>query len=323
MYIVVLYNQIGSSSTKNISESDDDTMQSALQVKSVLEQLGHRVEMKGIGMGDISTLGSLRCDLVFNLVEWTGKEWKHGVAVLETLESAGIHFTGSGSWGYEVSSNKILMKKLFEKHHIPTAGWRVFGGGDERSGKLDFPVILKPAYEHCGIGITQESVVNRPDDLLEKADILVRRFDQPVIAETFIDGLEGFVTVIEQQGEPVALPPAIFGYEKKEHYVPIMTYDAKWKSDSWEANMTQWQDDVLDKSVQDKMKQVAVECYRWLGGRSYPRIDMRIQNGQIYVLEINNNPGVGWDADGGLTHSCELAGMGYADFISGVIQNAL
>lgn len=323
MHIVVLRNSEGTSTTSGIDESDVDTTTSARQVADTLESLGHTTESVEITQSDILRVGTLSCDLVFNLVEWSGRERMLGVQVIEELERTHTPFTGSSSWGYKASSDKIMMKQLFDQYNIPTPAWRVYGGNGEFGGILEYPVIVKPAYEHCGIGISQDSLAQSEDDLRVKSDVLLKRFEQPVLAETFIDGDEAYVTVIEKNKQPFVLPPAMFRYNKKDGYVPAMTYEAKWSSDSWEAEQVYWNDAPLLESIQSQIDKSAVDCYTHLGGRSYPRIDMRIRNGSVFVLEINNNPGIGWDEDAGLTHSCQLAGLSYRDLIAGIVENAV
>ena len=151
--IVVLYNLPGTSTTQNIEEADEDTQNSAREVNDELNKNGYKSGVLGITTKDIQSLSNLKTDLVFNLVEWSGKESDLGVEVLNTLDKAKIKYTGSNSFGYKLTSDKVLMKQQMHKCNIPTPGDK------------EFPLILKPSTEHCGIGVSQKSVVTNEDEL--------------------------------------------------------------------------------------------------------------------------------------------------------------
>ena len=55
----------------------------------------------------------------------------------------------------------------------------------------------------------------------------------------------------------------------------------------------------LDPKTWDVVKNVAETWCNEMDGRDYPRLDMRVRDGKVYVLEINNNPGLDFDIDSG------------------------
>lgn len=296
---------------------DLDTQKSANVVANGLREAGYQVEILGILKNEIDTIKNIQADLVFNLVEWAGRDYKLGVAVIEELEKVELPYTGSNPWGYEVSCNKLLMKKLLDKYQILTPRWKVFGD----KTNLRFPVIVKPVYEHSAIGISQTSICQNEDGVRQKAKELVLQYDQPALIEEFIDGDEAQVTVLEKNGQPWVLPPAIFRYQKKPGYWPINTYAAKWDESHWESKMSDWTDDV-NVSIQTAMQQLAEKCYLKLGGRSYPRMDMRINGDTVYVLEVNNNPGIDFDPDSGISVSAQKAGLDWPSLLKNIVEEA-
>ena len=318
--IIVLYNLPGTSSTQDIVEADEDTRTSAQQVVEALNKQGYMASELGIDKENIVGLKNLRTDLVFNLIEWSGNDCEYGVEVIEMLEKTGIPYTGSEAWGYGLSCNKILMKKVMDKCKIPTPAWQVFKTGKEKVKALPYPVIVKPVYEHCGIGISQLSICENEKMLKIKIAELKSKYRQPVLAEEFVDGDEAQVTVLEKAGRPWVLPPAVFTYAKKPHYWPIMTYEAKW-GDGWEAKMAHWVEGGFDQT-EELMRMAARGCFVKLGGRDCARVDMRIKNGVVYVLEINNNPGMGNDPEAGIIYSATKAGMSYGELMGHIVKNA-
>src|SRR3989344_9200078 len=271
--ITVLYNLPELS-----DESDTDTQKSAQRVAEELKRY-YDVRILGIDSNDIGNLMNLKTDFVFNLVEWSGLNSQWGVKVIETLEKAGLPYSGSNSWGYWLSCNKKIMKEEMDKKNIPTPRWFV------NEGKLKFPVIVKPVLEHCGIGISQTSVCYNDQDTRNKVQEMMEKYKQPVLVEEYIDGRELHVTILEKNGEPWVLPPAEVIYEKK-------------------------------------VGRIAKKCYLELGGRDYPRLDLRIRDNEIFVLEINNNPGIDYDVESGIGVSARAVSLNWEDLLKHIVENA-
>lgn len=323
MKIIVLYNLPGTSKSENIKEADDDTLISANDVCEVLKSLGHDVTLMGISQKDIDSIGEIECDLVFNLIEWSGRETQDAINVLDLFDAKGIKYTGCRGEGYRLSCDKCLMKEMMVKCNISTPKYLSVTNLNELSNfSLSFPVIAKPAMEHCAIGLSQKSVVSNLEDLTTLVAELHDKYQQAVIIEEFIDGMEAHVTVLEKDGSPFVLTPAVFSFKKMAGYIPIVTYDYKWNENSAEANMSEWVESV-DQDLESKIISVAAQTFICLGGRSHSRIDMRIKDGELFVLEINNNPGIGWDEDSGLTHSCLRDGISQKEFVNYIVNSAI
>ncbi len=301
--ICVLYNK-----PENLhDESDMDTQISANEVTNVLGKLGYDVEFLGIDKREIDKVNKLKADVVFNLVEWAGKNLGLGVEVIKILERRKIPFTGSGSWGFLLSGNKVMMKREMKKNKILTPG-------------LKFPAIVKPSLEHCGIGISQNSIVRDEIEMRDKVRELTEKYNQPVIAEEFIDGRELQVTILEKNGRPWVLPAAEIFFDKPR---AVLSYEMKWVEKSPEYNQARMEPARLDQRLETKIEKIAKKCYLKLGGRDYPRLDLRVRGGEIFVLEINNNPGVDWDIDAGMGISARLAGFKtYGELLTHIVENA-
>jgi D-alanine-D-alanine ligase len=320
MKVTVLYNYPESLE----SESDADTEKSAREVASGLAECGYEVQLMGISKNSIELISEIKSDVVFNLIEWTGKSYPYGVKAIRRLEKTGIPFTGSDSAGFRLSSDKLIMKKKMMRLNILTPKYEIFETGNEEiQADLSFPVIVKPAYEHCGAGLSQKSVVENTEDLKKIVGEMVEKFSQPVIAEEYIDGREVHVTMLEKAGRPVVLPPAEVVFKNEVGYRKILSYDCKWKEDSWEYQMARIVLAEFPEEVMKKIRNVAIRCYRELGGRDYPRVDMRIRNSEVYVLEINNNPGIDYDTDSGIGFSSRAANITFPELLKHIVEGAM
>jgi D-alanine-D-alanine ligase len=323
--ITVLFNKCGENKSKITTESELDTWDSAIEVEKVLNAQGFETDLLGINAQDIANIKKIKSDLVFNLIEWTGEDTLLVKEVFGQLDKLGIPYTGSDLNGYLLSVDKIRMKRLFDKLNIPTPRWQVFEPKKKfgtKAAELIYPVILKPAYEHCGVGITTDSVVADEVKLKEKVTQMLERFAQPIIAEEYIAGRELHVTVLEKNGQPWVLPLAEVAFSSHPDFLPILTYDAKWKEKTSEYQLSKMVVADVPVGVKKSVEKIASTAYRKMGGRDYPRLDMRLRGEEIWVLEINNNPGIDYDQLSGIGVSARAAGMTYEELLKHVVENA-
>ncbi len=316
--ITVLFNKV---LDENYS-ADVDTTNTAKEIFEVLSKK-YSVDLLGITPDEISTIKNIKSDLIFNLLEWTGKYYVHELEALKLLQKNNIAFTGSDMNGFEISGNKKIMKSMFLKHNIPTPRYQLFEtGSEEISSELNYPVILKPSLEHCGLGVSQTSVANNAIELQQKVSEFIERFNQPILVEEFIDSRELHVTVLEKNGQPWVLPAAEVVFKKEPGFLPILTYEGKWDESSEEYSKSYMEIAKLSDSVVATINATATKAYKYLGGRDYPRLDIRLKGDEVYVLEINNNPGIDFSLESGFGLSCRAAGFDYLGALSHIAESA-
>ena len=195
------------------------------------------------------------------------------------LEILGIPYTGSGPLASALAMNKIYAKQIFEQWGIPTPKWTVLSPITNYQlliTKLKYPVVVKPAAQGSTIGVTK--VLKKKD--LHFAIKKAMEFDQEVLIEEYIPGLEVTVGVLGEETLPIIeiVPQSKFyDYKAKyapggsEHIIPAR----------------------LEKKVTERTAQLALEAHRSLGCRAYSRVDLRVDTkGQPWVLEINTIPGM-------------------------------
>ncbi|MDP1743486.1 MAG: ATP-grasp domain-containing protein [Candidatus Amesbacteria bacterium] len=310
MNITVIYN-----SSDSDEPSDQDTKKSA---QEVAEALG--AALFPITKSQIENIKSIKADLVFNLIEWTGHEAKYASQVVEILNELKMPYTGSGIYGLDVSNDKVKMKQKFDELGIPTPRYQIYDK-EFIANNLQFPVIAKLASEHCSIGLDETNIVFNTESLREKIIDLRSQYDMPILVEEFIDGEEVHVSVLDKEGAPWVLPPdrIVFDESGKKS---ILSHNAKWEGGKINSNWAEFEE--YDKELKSQIIDASTKCYIGLGGRSYCRIDIRVKGDDFYILEINNNPGIDWDEDNALCHSAKKAG--FADFkslLTHIVNDAL
>ncbi|MBU6297994.1 MAG: D-alanine--D-alanine ligase, partial [Alphaproteobacteria bacterium] len=152
-----------------------------------------------------------------------------------------------------------------------------------------------------------------------------KRFGGRWFAESYVDGREFNVGVLQDKSGPRVLPMAEMTFEEWPAERPrIVGYTAKWADGSFDYNKT-----IRRFGVETDEPQLAAAlidlCRRtWalfeLTG--YARIDFRIDRaGQPLILEINPNPGIAPDA--GFAAAGARAGISYAELIERIVVAAL
>jgi D-alanine-D-alanine ligase-like ATP-grasp enzyme len=80
---------------------------------------------------------------------------------------------------------------------------------------------------------------------------------------------------------------------------------------------------VLEENISNRIVETAKICYTKMDGKDYPRLDLRICEGIMNVLEINNNPGIDFEDDSGIGLSTKAAGFtSFAELLTHIVENA-
>ncbi len=315
--IAVIYNIVEEKS----DAAEADTVVSAQWVKEVLDKLGYETELWGIGKNEVRKVAEITSDLIFNLIEWTGKETDYALAAIKIMDDRKIPYTGSDIFGYKLVNDKIDMKKKLVEEKIPTPVYQIFETGEEKIEALPYPVIVKPAKEHCGVGLDQMSVAENDEELKKLVSVKIRQFRQLVLAEQFIEGREFHVSILEKNGRPWVLPAAEVVFENHPGYRHVLTYVGKWVDKEEEYKYTSMRVAEISPEVKEMINSIATTAYIHLGGRDYPRLDMRYDGKNLWVLEINNNPGIDYDNDSGIGVSARAAKLTAPQLIDHIVRN--
>jgi D-alanine-D-alanine ligase len=184
-----------------------------------------------------------------------------------------------------------------------------------------FPAIVKPAYEHYSLGITQEAVVHSCQELSQQVTLVAETFRQPVLVEDFIDGREFHVSVVGN-GKLEVLPIAEMDFSAiLEDCGRLCTYDSKFTPTSSDYQMIQLRlPAVLSGEEKLKLKETAIAAYRATNCRDYARLDIRQRNNTFYVLDVNPNADLSPDTSVAL--SAGLAGYSFGQFGSLLVNLA-
>ena len=299
------------------------------QIADALRMKGHDVMLVGV-RNDLQylvrCLDEIRPDLVFN-----GVESFHGNAGLEymipgVLEAEGYRYTGCPPLALLVSRNKAMSKKILAYHGIRVPAFITCRPGETLTVPegLRFPLIVKPLQSDASAGIAQASVVQDVAALADRIAMMHDRFDQPAIAEEFVDGRELYVSLIGNGEDLDILPITEMVFDKRRTRVEerIATQNAKWDEDyRARKGIRNVFARPLARATRARIDDICRTAFRALWLRDYARLVVRLAaDGEVWVLEANANPFISYGHD--MANAAEKAGMDYYEFIQRLVDEA-
>jgi D-alanine-D-alanine ligase len=163
--------------------------------------------------------------------------------------------------------------------------------------------------------------VSTDEALRERVRELRRHYGRAILAEEFIAGREVSVGVWGNE-RPEALPPCEFRFEDDDPLRRFRSFEKKWL----EGQEVMVPATDLAPAVLDEMSRAAVLAHRQLRCRDYSRADFRVRDdGRVYFLEHNYNPGIGPNTNGlsnTFTRMAEFAGLAFGKMLDELLSIA-
>jgi len=308
---------------------DDDDLYTIDQLKSALHTLQEYsftyLSNHNTIIPDLSKLSG-KVDLVLNLCdEGYNNDPRKELHIPALLEMLDLSYTGSSSQCLAFCYDKSLVRGIAKEMDIPVPE-AFFIEPDDSSFNLPicFPVIVKPNFGDSSFGITQQSVANNHEQLINAISMIRERlgYDKPILVEELLTGKDLSVGII---GNPLTsytvLPVTEEDYSEVPEDLPrICGYEAKWLPDS-----PYYKIKSIPANLTEAAEKFIVECcmklFERLECRDYSRFDWRLDaKGQPKLLEVNPNPG--WCWDGHLAKMAKFGGMSYAEMLQAILQAA-
>ena len=238
--------------------------------------------------------------LVFNIAFGMQGQLRY-CQVPAIMEMLGLPYLGSGLWGQALASDKAAAKALLRQHGLPTPEFAIMYSADEPDPGFDYPLVVKPLAEASSLGVR---FVHNPGQMRTAVAENLARFQQPVMLERFVDGREFNVSIIGNGRAAHTLPPV--EVRLGEGGLPI--YSADDKSGTAGRKLELLVPAPVSARLAEQLLHLAREAFTVLQCRDWARIEFRESSeGQLYVLEVNTQPGLGTIAS--LPAAARLAGM--------------
>jgi D-alanine-D-alanine ligase len=297
------------------AQDQEEVLNVTSRLSEAMVSTGHQMTLVAVTNSDLDTTLTPFDPLDYIVFNWCESipgidhsEW----LVAEYLEQRGFTFTGASAATIALNQDKFLIKKLLDESGIPTPRWQTY----ESMAKIywnRFHAIVKASREHCSEGLDRNAVVTTEEELKNRIGYILERFKQPALVEDFIDGRELHISMWGN-GKIDILPPAEmeFSYFKNEHD-RICSYEAKFvpASEQYQKIKTVLPAILNEDELRD-MERVCQAAYLTAGCRDYARIDLRMKDGLIYVIDINPNADISPDTT--TVSAAEYAGYNYGEF---------
>jgi D-alanine-D-alanine ligase len=226
-----------------------------------------------------------------------------------------------------VSRDKAMSKKILAYHGLHVPGFVTYHRGEKVTAAPDlrFPLIVKPLATDASAGIAQASVVSDVKELADRVDFVLERFEQPAIAEEFVEGRELYVSLIGNDDRLEILPitELVFDKDKTEPEERIATQAAKWNEEyRRRKGIRNVFARPISASAREAIERTCREAFRALWLRDYARLDVRLTpEDEVWVLEANANPFISQGHE--MANAAEKAGMPYPAFIQRIVDEAV
>jgi D-alanine-D-alanine ligase len=327
--VVILGDPAKPDPLKPLCVFDDDDFYTIDQLKGALRELrGYHftyLNNHNTLFHDLMKLKK-KIDLVFNLCdEGYNNNARNELHISALLEMIGIPYTGSGPQCLAFCYDKSLVRGIAKEIGIPVPEAFFIKSEDATfEFYFGFPVIVKPNFGDSSFGITQRSVANNIEELVNAISEIRERvgFDKPILVEEFLTGKDLSVGIIGNPPESyIVLPIIEEDYSALPPELPrICGYEAKWLPES-----PYWNVKSVPAELSEETKKLIVECCSKLFERlevsDYCRFDWRLDvEGNPKLLEVNPNPG--WCWDGHLAKTAKIAGMSYAEMLESILHVA-
>lgn len=232
------------------------------------------------------------------------------------LEQLGIPYTGSGVMASAIAMDKVMTKRIWLSHGLPTPRFAVLDSRNTTDEELDklmrelgLPLMLKAPHEGSTIGISK---VSAPADL-KPGFVYCARYDDVVLGEEFISGRELTVPVLGTGRTARALPVV-------EIRAPQGNYDYEHK---YFSDDTQYLCPApLSEELTQRIQSLAVRAFNAVGSAGWGRVDfmLRAADEEPFLLEVNASPGM--TGHSLVPMSAKAAGMGYEDLCVEILRSA-
>lgn len=248
-------------------------------------------------------------DCVFNSIHGTPGEDGLMQAYFELLH---IPQTSCDYYQAALTFNKRDLLSVLKPYGIKTAISYYLNKGDHFDTnkiiqKVGLPCFVKPNKSGSSFGISKVKTAAELPIAIEVA----YKEDTEIIIESFLDGTEVSVGVINYKGSITVLPITEIVSEND-----FFDYEAKYLGKSQEITPARISDEMTVK-----VSQIAKRAYEILKMKGFSRSEFIIVNGEPHLLEMNSIPGL--TTESLIPQQAMAAGISLEELFSNAIELAL
>lgn len=228
---------------------------------------------------NLSSGFDVKFDVCFNIIH--GKPGENG-ELQAYWDAIGQKYTGCDFYQSALTFNKKDTLAVLSKYGIPSANSVYLRKSetineDEIIKELGLPLFVKPNQSGSSLGISKV----KEQAEFQKALAFAFAEDDEILIESFLDGMEVSVGVVDFNGETIVL-----GITEIVPFKEFFDYEAKYEGASEEITPAR-----IDDETRKRVEEIAKKAYDSLGMSGFSRSEFIIMSGIPYMLEMNTNPG--------------------------------
>ncbi|MDU8885328.1 D-alanine--D-alanine ligase [Yeosuana sp. MJ-SS3] len=248
-------------------------------------------------------------DCVFNAIHGSPGEDGFMQGYFELIN---MPHTSCGMYQAALTFNKRDCLSVLKPYGIKTAKSFYINLGDKFNEEsivktVGLPCFVKANKAGSSFGVTK---VYKDEDLQNAIEIAFKEDDE-IIIESFLDGTEVSVGVINYKGEVKVLPITEIVSDND-----FFDYKAKYLGESQEITPAR-----ISQEMTDKVNKVAKQVYEILKMKGFTRSEYIFKDGEPHLLEVNTVPGLTKESI--LPQQAVSAGISLSELFSNAIEEAL
>ena len=248
-------------------------------------------------------------DCIFNAIH--GAPGENG-ALIAYFDLLGIKHTSAPFYQMALTFNKRDTLSVVKQYGIPTANSFFIHQRDEIVpdhiiNTVGLPCFVKPNRAGSSFGISKVYKEENLTTAIKKAF----EEDDEIIIESFLEGKEVSVGVIEYQSKLMVLPITEIVSEND-----FFDYEAKYMGKSQEITPAR-----ISDAEKELVERQAMKVYQILNMKGFSRSEFIIVDGVPYFLEINTVPGM--TEESLLPQQAKEASISLSELFDNAIQQAL
>ena len=248
-------------------------------------------------------------DCVFNAIHGEPGENGFMQAYFDILN---IPHTSCDMYQAAITFNKRDCLSILNSYNIPMAISYPLSKDEEFNPKevinrVGLPCFVKANKAGSSFGVSK---VHKLEELQKAIDNSFE-FDNELIIESFIDGIEVSVGVLNYKNNIIVLPITEIISEND-----FFDYDAKYNGKSQEITPAR-----ISKKQEENVKNIAKKIYTLLGMKGFSRSEFILKGDVPYFLEMNTVPGLTRESI--LPKQAKHAGISLEELFTNAIEMAL
>ena len=248
-------------------------------------------------------------DCVFNAIHGTPGEDGLMQAYFELI---GMPQTSCDYYQAALTFNKRDLLSVLKPYGIKTATSYYMNKGEHIDTAaivktVGLPCFVKPNKSGSSFGISKVKTANELPIAIE----IAYKEDNEIIIESFLNGTEVSVGVINYKGKVTVLPITEIVSDND-----FFDYEAKYHGKSQEITPARISDEMAQK-----VSEIAKHAYEILKMKGFSRSEFIFVNGEPFMLEMNTIPGL--TTESLIPQQAKAAGISLEDLFTNAIELAL